>query len=219
LCHFKKYGVQVIKINTLIIVLSIISLGQNVISINTSISTQFQYDIEEIKTINFVQSVSSINIDSDLKSLNVGESFKLSYFILPDNATNINVIWTSSNPDVATVNDDGLVEGISEGDVLIIAETEDGSHTDEISIKVELLNSVQEFESDIFIFPNPTSDFINIELPTNLNFGAIISDLNGNIHFSDYDVNQIDISNLSLGVYLLTLNINNEFYQYKIIKD
>lgn len=208
-----------IKINTLIIVLSIISLGQNVISINTSISTQFQYDIEEIKTINFVQSVSSINIDSDLKSLNVGESFKLSYFILPDNATNINVIWTSSNPDVATVNDDGLVEGISEGDVLIIAETEDGSHTDEISIKVELLNSVQEFESDIFIFPNPTSDFINIELPTNLNFGAIISDLNGNIHFSDYDVNQIDISNLSLGVYLLTLNINNEFYQYKIIKD
>jgi hypothetical protein len=56
--------------------------------------------------------------------------------ILPANATNRQIVWSSSNPAVATVSDAGVVSAISLGSATITATTVDGSQSAGASITV-----------------------------------------------------------------------------------
>lgn len=53
----------------------------------------------------------------------VTQSVQLTAGFLPENINIRNIIWHSSNPDVATVNHNGLVKGVALGDVEIYAES------------------------------------------------------------------------------------------------
>lgn len=55
-----------------------------------------------------------------------GDSQKLNYEILPNNATNKSVEWESSNPSVAKVNESGEVIAVSEGEAVIVVTTANG---------------------------------------------------------------------------------------------
>ena len=76
-------------------------------------------------TVNFVP-VSAISLNRSKTFLGGGSSFTLTPTIEPANATNKNVIWTSSNPDVAVVYDLGYVQALATGLTIITAKTEDG---------------------------------------------------------------------------------------------
>ena len=56
----------------------------------------------------------------------LGESKKIEYDILPEEATPRSFVWKTSNAGVATVSDDGTVTIISPGEAVISVETEDG---------------------------------------------------------------------------------------------
>ena len=60
-------------------------------------------------------------------NIKVAESAKITATVYPTNATNKNVIWTSSNEDVATVTNEGIVTGVNAGRAIITAKTEDGN--------------------------------------------------------------------------------------------
>ncbi|MBR6029962.1 MAG: Ig-like domain-containing protein [Clostridia bacterium] len=64
------------------------------------------------------------------------EQFRATVF--PSNATNKKVHWTSENPNIATVTDDGIVSFVGFGDVNIIATTDDGSFTDSVEVQCSL---------------------------------------------------------------------------------
>jgi len=49
--------------------------------------------------------------------------------VLPNNADNKTIIWTSSNPNAATVNDKGLVTAVTKGVTIITATTQNGNKT------------------------------------------------------------------------------------------
>ena len=72
--------------------------------------------------------VTEIVLNKTTLSLEVGTSETLEVTdVIPDEATNKNVIWSSNNPTVATVDQTtGLVEALSEGDVTITATAADG---------------------------------------------------------------------------------------------
>lgn len=70
--------------------------------------------------------VSSINLSSSTLNLNVGEYAILSVTITPDNATNKNVEWSSSNSSIASVSN-GIVTAMTSGSCVIKAKTTDGS--------------------------------------------------------------------------------------------
>ena len=70
----------------------------------------------------------SISLNKSSAVLSNGESLQLIATVLPDNATNKSVIWTSSNNSVATVNSNGLVTAKSVGTASIKAQTTDGSN-------------------------------------------------------------------------------------------
>ncbi|MDR0659646.1 MAG: Ig-like domain-containing protein [Prevotellaceae bacterium] len=95
-------------------------------------------DSVEITVVEQVISVTDINIQEDDFSINRGETKQLSYTITPSNATNGNVTWKSSTPDVASVSSTGLVTAISVGSTYIITLTEDVNVKD--SIKVTVIN-------------------------------------------------------------------------------
>ncbi len=61
---------------------------------------------------------------------------KLSANITPSNATQTNVVWSSSNTDIARVSAGGYVYGYSAGKVKIIATTYDGGFVDECEVTV-----------------------------------------------------------------------------------
>jgi transglutaminase/protease-like cytokinesis protein 3 len=77
-------------------------------------------------------SVASISLDKASMPLDVGESENLVATILPADATNKNVSWSSSNPSVASVSGTGLsatVTAVSAGPATITVTTADGSKT------------------------------------------------------------------------------------------
>ena len=65
-------------------------------------------------------------LDKSILRLNKGEEYVLKATVLPENATNKNVIWVSENPSVASVDDSGCVKGNSDGETVITARTIDG---------------------------------------------------------------------------------------------
>ena len=73
--------------------------------------------------------ITAIAINNNEANLVIGNSLQLSATVSPEDATFADVLqWSSSNPEVATVDDNGLVTAITKGDSEIIATTCDGSN-------------------------------------------------------------------------------------------
>lgn len=73
-------------------------------------------------------SVTGVSLDRGEAALKIGETTTLTAAITPENATNKNVNWSSSDEKVATVKS-GVVTAISEGKATITVTTEDGNKT------------------------------------------------------------------------------------------
>ena len=87
--------------------------------------------------------VTGVSLDKTTLELKVDDSETLTATVTPDNATNKNVSWTSSDAAVATV-ENGKVTGVKPGSVTITAKTEDGGMTAEcaVTVKTNLAPSV-----------------------------------------------------------------------------
>ena len=70
--------------------------------------------------------VDAIELSESEKKLNVGKSFTITATVKPDNAWNRTVTWSSSDPSIATVDENGTVIAIAEGEAIITAESADG---------------------------------------------------------------------------------------------
>ena len=71
-------------------------------------------------------------------SVNIGGTITLMATVLPANASNQNVTWSSNSTSVATVNNSGVVIGVSEGTATITATTQDGGFTATSTVTVSL---------------------------------------------------------------------------------
>ena len=92
--------------------------------------------------------VTGISLDYETAEIAEGKTLHLTAAIVPEDATNKNVIWTTSNEDVAVVND-GYVTAVGAGDAVITATTEDRGYTAQCRITVKGSTS-----AEYFIFDN-----------------------------------------------------------------
>ena len=81
--------------------------------------------------------VSRIVLDKTFLTLNVGEDAILTAAVLPDNATNKEVIWSSDKEYIATVSSAGKVTAVSPGTAVIAATTVDGGFTATCTVEVK----------------------------------------------------------------------------------
>ena len=79
--------------------------------------------------------VTGIELTPDNLTLTEGDTYTLSATILPNNATNQAINWSSNMPSVATINN-GVVTAISEGAATITATTAEGEYTATCNITV-----------------------------------------------------------------------------------
>ena len=71
--------------------------------------------------------VNKISLNQTSTTLNVGETLQLTATVSPTNATDKSVSWTSSNTNVATVSNTGLVTAVAAGTATITCKAHDGS--------------------------------------------------------------------------------------------
>ena len=84
--------------------------------------------------------VSSVTINpSTLKLTSKGQTAQLSASVLPNNAENKSIVWSTSNASVATVDNNGVVTAVANGNATITAAALDGSGKyAECSVVVEI---------------------------------------------------------------------------------
>ncbi|AAK79357.1 uncharacterized protein YjdB [Clostridium acetobutylicum] len=105
-------------------------------------------------TVSSINNVSSVNINKSTDNLKVGDFDTLSANILPDNATEKAVRWTSSNSSIVSVdNITGKIKAVSAGNAVITATTVDGGKTAACSVTVL----------------NPKNDGISVSYSANIN--------------------------------------------------
>lgn len=73
-------------------------------------------------------SVTSVTLSQTALSLKENSSATLTATVLPDNATDKSVTWSSDTPTVASVSNQGVVTAIKEGSAIITATANDGSN-------------------------------------------------------------------------------------------
>ena len=104
-------------------------------------------------TVTVYQPVTGISLSVPTATINVGETYQLTATVNPMDATNKNVVW-SSDSDVATVDQMGLVTAVSKGTAVITATTEEGNKTISCTITVQQPVTGVELDKD--------SDYVSI---------------------------------------------------------
>ena len=85
-------------------------------------------NIKAICTVTVSEMVTDIVLSDTRLELAKGEKYKLTYSVVPEEALNKQVKWTSSDESVATVDQEGVVTAISEGSTTIKAISTENSY-------------------------------------------------------------------------------------------
>lgn len=169
--------------------------------------------------ITVVTPVSGIILSKDEVQLLVGKQVALVANILPEDATNTKVLWSSKNKDIATVTDNGIVTAIGIGTTQIIAKSEDGGITAECKIIVKELpeGSKIEFDSSLRVENDEISN-INLDKSTVAQIKELIlTDFEIEIRNSEGGVLE-ETDRIGTGSKLILKNENaEEIYQYTFI--
>jgi uncharacterized protein YjdB len=96
---------------------------------NTTISGKISITVKAV-------SVASVSLQDAPQSFHVGTEATLQANVLPANASNKVVTWSSSNSNIVSVNAAGLIKGIAVGSAIITATSQDGNKTATVTISV-----------------------------------------------------------------------------------
>ncbi|WNS44039.1 Ig-like domain-containing protein [Paenibacillus sp. MMS20-IR301] len=107
--------------------------GQAVILVTAADGSAQTYTVQFIVPGTAVTGVKLSQNSADIKA---GESRKLSATVMPADATNAAVLWSSDNESVAAVEGDGTVTGIAAGMAIIKVTTADGGFSDTAAVTV-----------------------------------------------------------------------------------
>ena len=81
--------------------------------------------------------VTGVKLSEHKATLKVGDTEQLVAEVIPANAGNKSITWTSSNPSVATVSKEGLVTALASGSAEVSVTTADGDFSEKCVVTVE----------------------------------------------------------------------------------
>ena len=83
-------------------------------------------------------------------------------------------------------------------------------------------NTVAKLDKSIKLYPSPTTNWLNIELPKNIDIsisGCTITNLLGQTVYQSATEDKIDVSDLQKGIYIVTLYTNYGMWNGKFVKE
>ena len=110
---------------------------------NSQTDTSTQASVSAVTSDSTTILVNSLTLEKSSLNLDVGKTATIAYTILPENATNKLLRWSSSHSEIATVDANGLVRANATGSTTITANTTDGSN-----ISANCVITVNEPQSD-----------------------------------------------------------------------
>lgn len=119
------------------------------------------------------QNVSVLGVKLDKTSLELTEGDKavLTATVLPENATNKSVSWTSSDEKVATVSAAGEVTAVSPGTAAVTVTTEDGGKTSkcEVTVKARVIpvTGIRLNKKSLLMMPGYKAELTATIIPSN----------------------------------------------------
>jgi len=124
---------------------------------SSEISTVIESSSSEIstETSSIDYGVSSVSFINPPESINIGDTYQLHWVVTPTYAKNKNVTFFSSNTDVISISNLGVITALSEGTANITVTSTESNISDEISIEViipspKLLKFTNE-ETEVFL--------------------------------------------------------------------
>lgn len=167
--------------------------------------------------------VSDISLDVHSVELKPSENIQLHATILPEDATNKDFIWSTSNSVVAVVTEEGIVYAIREGTTNIIVTSKDGNYSDSCFIDVRVPTIPQsDDENNIktIIYPNPANNYISlVNIPVGFEI-RFINNVGNEVlkKVSDSQNYVINISEFKSGMYYVIVSDNCKKSILKLIK-
>jgi uncharacterized protein YjdB len=159
--------------------------------------------------------------------LNVNETTQLTAVLIPDNATNQILTWISSAPTIASVSNQGLVQGVNPGTAVITATTSDGTGivattTVEVRSPVAVPDDVLKNSNNVPVYPVPSHGIITIELESfSKPVSVTIYDMKGKlIHKTESTEAKINLNTnglLKSGAYIIIVSDQKKSLKKKLL--
>lgn len=120
----------------------VLAVGEGT-TIITATSADGEVSAKCTVTVKVPKAVTGVTLDKETLILHaIGESAQLTANVLPEDAGNKNVTWSTSNDAVCMVSNTGKVVATGEGSAVITVKTEDGSFTASCNVRVSISHPV-----------------------------------------------------------------------------
>ena len=132
--------------------------------------------------------VTGIRISEKLIDLGMGYKKQITATVMPDDATDKFVEWTSENPEIAAVSDNGTITGKSYGRTVVTATTTDGGYTAKCVVRVKPIDVFDATGNNEFVLSNTDSE---TKLVSSTAKGMSLEQTNSNVGaevYKDFEV-------------------------------
>ncbi len=119
------------------------AVGETVLTVYS----QAEPEVKKQYRVLVITPVSRIEASAPEKSVAAGASMQLTATVQPEDAAIRQVIWSSADEKIATVDENGVVTGVKRGSVRIVAMARDGSNV-RANISVQVTQTAQEITLD-----------------------------------------------------------------------
>ncbi|KKB60340.1 Ig-like domain-containing protein [Parabacteroides gordonii] len=156
--------------------------------------------------------VTGITLEPTSKTLAVNETFALKATVAPADATDTGVSWSSSAPDIVSVDTKGNVKALKAGTATITATTNDGGFTATCKISVSVPTGIE----DILSGPRVYAQDGSIVLEPAMTIQVLVSDMTGRVIWQGKLSEKKQMA-VSAGVYIVRLSNANGVQTQKVI--
>lgn len=165
---------------------------------------------------NFV-AATGISVTPESRTLTaIGEKFQVSAGILPVNATIKKHTWSSSDTNIATVSENGLVTAVADGNVQIVATASDGSFSSSCDLTVEISSGGSGLIIEAETFDRTGGTFSDGQVPAPYGVNATATSINwiNSGDWAEYDINVPTAGEYNIVYFISSPNDNAQIQIY-----
>ena len=156
--------------------------------------------------------VTGISLNKTTLTLPRLKSEKLVATVTPTGATKKDVKWTSTNPEIATVDADGTVKAVKYGQATIIATTVDGGFTAMCQVNVDFATAIEKILSESLVYSRNGQIIIEPAAPVEIS----IINLGGQVTYNNSISSTVQVP-ANNGVYIVRMAAAGKATTTKVI--